>query len=451
MLPWSLKKQQVFNAADEELSAAKHKLMMLDTAAERRLLLLSHVKTVNEKMQKLVSQLEIHGMSLSQEDVNLKFLCSLPSEWKTHTLIWRNKANLEEHSLDDLFNSLKIYKAEVNTTDSVSAATSVSAICVKLPLSSYPNIDSLSNAVIYSFLASQSTSPQLDNEDLKQIDVDDLKEMDLRWQMAMLTMRARRFLQKTGKNLGDNRVTSIEDEPANFALMAITSSTSSSDNELSPYKPTQDLSHTTKPLEPIIEDWVSDSEDESKPNDQQSVPSFIQSSKQVKTPRHSVQPVEVPILDATPKPASLKSNNSKRKNRKTCFVCRSVDYLIKDCDFHAKKKAQSTPRNYAHMGNNKKNASFTHKHSPKHMVPTTVLTQSKPVSITVVRQVSAVVPKIMVTQPRHAHSIVRKSKSPIRRHITRSPSPKTSNSPLRVTAAKAPMVSAAKGKNGKWV
>nr|GFD26376.1 ribonuclease H-like domain-containing protein [Tanacetum cinerariifolium] len=77
-------------------------------------------------------------------------------------------------------------------------------------------------------------------------------------------------------------------------------------------------------------------------------------------------------------------------------------------------------------------------------------TQSKPVSITVVRQVSAVVPKIMVTQPRHAHSIVRKSKSPIRRHITRSPSPKTSNSPLRVTAAKAPMVSAAKGKNGKW-
>nr|GEV99339.1 ribonuclease H-like domain-containing protein [Tanacetum cinerariifolium] len=57
-----------------------------------------------ETMKKLVSQLEIHGASLSQEDVNLKFLRSLPSEWKTHTLIWRNKADLEEHSLDDLFN-----------------------------------------------------------------------------------------------------------------------------------------------------------------------------------------------------------------------------------------------------------------------------------------------------------------------------------------------------------
>nr|GFC99778.1 ribonuclease H-like domain-containing protein [Tanacetum cinerariifolium] len=54
----------------------------------------------------------------------------------------------------------------------------------------------------------QSTSPQFDNEDLKQIDVDNLEEMDLRWQMAMLTMRARRFLQKTGRNLGANGPTS---------------------------------------------------------------------------------------------------------------------------------------------------------------------------------------------------------------------------------------------------
>nr|GFC57228.1 ribonuclease H-like domain-containing protein [Tanacetum cinerariifolium] len=66
-----------------------------------------------------------------------------------------------------------------------------------------------SNAVIYSFFASQSSGPQLDNEDLKQIDVDDLKEMDLRWQMAMLTVRARRFLQKTGKNLRANGPTSM--------------------------------------------------------------------------------------------------------------------------------------------------------------------------------------------------------------------------------------------------
>nr|GFA53454.1 hypothetical protein [Tanacetum cinerariifolium] len=168
----------------------------------------------------------------------------------------------------------------------------------------------LSNAVIYSFFASQYTSPQLDNEDLKHINVDDLEEMDLRWQMAMLTMRARWFLQKTGINLGDNRVTSMDfdmlkvkcynchikghfsrecrspkdsrrsgatepqrrttpEEPANFALMAITSSSSFSDNELSPSKPTQDLSHTNRQSAPIIEDWVSDSEDEFETNEPQ--------------------------------------------------------------------------------------------------------------------------------------------------------------------------------------
>nr|GFC44172.1 ribonuclease H-like domain-containing protein [Tanacetum cinerariifolium] len=95
-----------------------------------------------------------------------------------------------------------------STNDSVSAAVNVSAVGAKLSAPTLPNVDSLSNAVIYSFFASQSSSPQLDNEDLKHIDADDLEEMDLTWQMAMLTMRARKFLQKTGRNLGVNGPTS---------------------------------------------------------------------------------------------------------------------------------------------------------------------------------------------------------------------------------------------------
>nr|GFA31018.1 hypothetical protein [Tanacetum cinerariifolium] len=141
---------------------------------------------IHDRLQKLVSQLEIHGVSLSQEDVNLKFLRSLPSEWKTHTLIWRNETDLEDKSLDDLFNT-------DSTNDLVSAAVNVSTIGTKLSVSTLPNVDSLSNAGIYSFFASQSSSSQLDNKNLKQIDVDDLEEMDLKWQMAMLTMRARRW------------------------------------------------------------------------------------------------------------------------------------------------------------------------------------------------------------------------------------------------------------------
>nr|GFD53903.1 ribonuclease H-like domain-containing protein [Tanacetum cinerariifolium] len=79
----------------------------------------------------------------------------------------------------------------------------------KAPVSTLPNVDSLSDAMIYSFFASQSSSPQLDNEDLKQIDPDDLEKIDLKWQMAMLTMRDTRFLKRTGRNLGANGTDTI--------------------------------------------------------------------------------------------------------------------------------------------------------------------------------------------------------------------------------------------------
>nr|GEX19347.1 ribonuclease H-like domain-containing protein [Tanacetum cinerariifolium] len=66
------------------------------------------------------------------------------------------------------------------------------------------NIDNLSDVFICAFLASQPSSPQLVNEDLEQIHPDDLEEIDLRWQMVMLTIRARRFLKKTGRKLTVN-------------------------------------------------------------------------------------------------------------------------------------------------------------------------------------------------------------------------------------------------------
>nr|GFD00446.1 hypothetical protein [Tanacetum cinerariifolium] len=59
---------------------------------------------------------------------------------------------------------------------------------------------------------------------------------------------------------------------------------------LSPTKPEKDLSHTNRPTAPIIEDWVSDFEDESETKALQIVPSFVQSSEQVKSPRHYMNP-----------------------------------------------------------------------------------------------------------------------------------------------------------------
>ncbi|GJT53406.1 hypothetical protein Tco_0988460 [Tanacetum coccineum] len=64
--------------------------------------------------------------------------------------------------------------------------------------------DNLSDAVICAFLASQPNSPQILGEDIEQIDPDDLEEMDLQWEMAMLTIRPRRFFKRTGRQLDVN-------------------------------------------------------------------------------------------------------------------------------------------------------------------------------------------------------------------------------------------------------
>nr|GEX19789.1 ribonuclease H-like domain-containing protein [Tanacetum cinerariifolium] len=399
---------------------------------------------IHDRLQKLITQLEI---------------------------LRRNKTDLEEQSLDDLFNNPKIYEAEVkssssvrtstqniafvsssntdSTNESVSVTASVSAISEKIHVSSLLNVDTLSNAVITLFFASQSSSPQLDNDDLKQIDADDLEEIDLKWQMAMLTFirecRSPKDIRRNGaaepkmRNILVDTSTSnalvsqcdgvgsydwsfqADEEPTNYALMAFSSSSSSSDNE-----------------------------DESKTKSPQNVLSFGQPTKQVKYPRPSIHHVKTSIPVSTPKLASPKpTSNGKHKNRKACFVCKSLDHLIKGCDYHEKKMAQPTARNHAQRGNHKQYAQMTLLNPQRHVVLAAVLTQSKHVPITVVKPITAVVSKIKVTRPRQDKHIVTKPNSPTKRHINRSSSLKTSNSPPRVTVVKAPMVNAAKVMQGK--
>nr|GEX39346.1 hypothetical protein [Tanacetum cinerariifolium] len=115
-----------------------------------------------DRLQKLVSQLELLGEKISQEDVNQKLSRSLSPEWNTYAVLWRNKSDLDTMSIDDLYNNLKVFEPEVKRI------------------------------------------PQLVNEDLEQIHPDDLDEIDLKWQMVMLTMRARRFLKNTRRKLNLN-------------------------------------------------------------------------------------------------------------------------------------------------------------------------------------------------------------------------------------------------------
>nr|GEZ83309.1 hypothetical protein [Tanacetum cinerariifolium] len=405
-----------------------------------------------------------------------------------------------------------------STNDSVSATVNVFAVSTKLSASTLPNVDSLSNAIIYSFFASQSSSPQLDNEDLMQIDVDDLEEMDLKWQMAMLTMRARRkghfarecrspkdsrktaephrrnvprrnlqtllswllhplhlihllIMSQTSKKAGlgynsqvftkamfdcENYYSSESDcdswPPSNlydrfvpsggyYAVPPPVTGTfmppkadlvfhtpPSDENEhlafnvqLSPTKLEQDLS--SRPSVPIIEDWVFDSEEDDMPQVCKDVSSCAQSSELVKSPRRSGQLFQAHILVAPLIP--LRSNphlKGSRKTKKACFVCKSVDHLIKGCTFHARKLAHST---YSSRDIHKQYALVNHSKFHLHKVSTIAPTQL--VLTTAARTVSAVKPILSLTRPKLTSHAVYKSKSPLRRHLPHHPS---SNSKL---------------------
>ncbi|GJU78311.1 putative ribonuclease H-like domain-containing protein [Tanacetum coccineum] len=111
----------------------------------------------------------------------------------------RNKDDLDTMSMDDLYNNLKVYEPEVKGMSS-----SISTASTQVNAANSTNIDNLSDAVICALFTSQPNSSQLVHEDLQQIHPNDIKQMDLRWQMTMLTMRARRFLKNTKRKLTIN-------------------------------------------------------------------------------------------------------------------------------------------------------------------------------------------------------------------------------------------------------
>ncbi|GJV60448.1 hypothetical protein Tco_1466548 [Tanacetum coccineum] len=77
--------------------------------------------SIFNRLQKIVSQLAVLGENNLQEDLNLKFLRSLPFEWNTHVVVWRNKPDLDIMSFDDLYNNFKIVEQEVKGTASSSS------------------------------------------------------------------------------------------------------------------------------------------------------------------------------------------------------------------------------------------------------------------------------------------------------------------------------------------
>ncbi|GJV16916.1 retrovirus-related pol polyprotein from transposon TNT 1-94 [Tanacetum coccineum] len=275
----------------------------------------------------------------------------------------------------------------------------------------------------YSLLANQSSCPQLDHEDLEQIDEYDLEEMDLKWQVAMISMRMKKFYKKTGRKAqfdckeavgfdktkvecynchktghfaresfvivdGEGMDWSNDSENEDYALMAYDSSDSDTESvfmnkeseienqplydrfvtaegmhavplpmtgNYMPFRTDVDAEPSELVSEPvvnesnvecqpkvwsdapIIEEYESDSEDECV--SKQETPSFA--NQQVKTPRENVKSQ----FTHSQKPKVDKKDLGHGFTVRACFVCGSLNHLIRDCDFHEKRMARKAELN----------------------------------------------------------------------------------------------------------
>ncbi|GKA20271.1 putative ribonuclease H-like domain-containing protein [Tanacetum coccineum] len=180
--------------------------------------------SIFNRLQKIVSRLAILGMIIAQEDLNLKFLSSLPPEWNTHVVVWMNKPKVETMSIDDLYNNFKIVEQKVKktvgtssggqnlafmTAPSSSSTNDANTACSQVSAAS-PSVNtaspqvctaSVSDNTVYAFMVKNLNGSNVLHQDLEQIHEDDLEAMDLKWQLSLLSVRAKKYYQRTGKKI----------------------------------------------------------------------------------------------------------------------------------------------------------------------------------------------------------------------------------------------------------
>ncbi|GJW10352.1 hypothetical protein Tco_1576179 [Tanacetum coccineum] len=222
-----------------------------------------------DRFQSLLSQLEIHGAGVSTEDANQKYFRSLPASWSQVSLIIRTKPGVDTLSFDDLYNNLRVFESDIKGSTASSSSTQNVAFVSSKSTNSTNDVStaygvstssgynsqkegssSYTDELKYPFFANQSSGLQLDHEDLKQVDEFNLEETDLKWQVAMISIRLNKFYKKTGRRLqfdvkepvgfdktkeepkplvtldgeGVDWNGHAEDEQGNFALMAYSNS-----------------------------------------------------------------------------------------------------------------------------------------------------------------------------------------------------------------------------------
>nr|GEW50210.1 hypothetical protein [Tanacetum cinerariifolium] len=137
-------------------------------------------------------------VEIEQDDLNHKFLTSLAPKWLMHTIVWRNRSDLDTMSLDDLYNHLKVYESEVQKKSEPNPQNIAFISSAKHSRGNEDvNIASVSTASTNIPTASANIRVASISQDTAY----DIEEIDIKWNMALLSMRADKFWKKTGKKI----------------------------------------------------------------------------------------------------------------------------------------------------------------------------------------------------------------------------------------------------------
>ncbi|GKA53953.1 ribonuclease H-like domain-containing protein [Tanacetum coccineum] len=353
--------------------------------------------SIFNRLQKIVSQLAILGENISQEDLNLR---SLPSEWNTHVVVWRNKPNLDTMSFDDLYNNFKIVEQEVKRTASSSSSSSSHnmAFVSSLSNTNEVNIDygvstantqvshastqvstastqvstaNLSDATVYAFLASQPNGSQLVYEDLEQIHEDDLQKIDLKWQLALMSMRTRRGPRnQDSRNMNQDssrRTVNVEETSSKAMTLRII------------FTPNLDLSYSS------LEEFQQPQFEGYGPK------SIFVSPKQQEKPVRKPTKYAKMYRSQSPRGNQRNWNNQKSQQlgsdfvmyNKAFFVYRSFNHVQADCNYHQRERVVSG-NNYTRVNYNY-SAKQAHPSAHRNIVPRAVLMKTYKRSLNTVR------------------------------------------------------------------
>ncbi|GJS49000.1 putative ribonuclease H-like domain-containing protein, partial [Tanacetum coccineum] len=150
--------------------------------------------SIFKRLQKIVSRLTILGVVITQEDLNLIFLRSLPPKCKESVGASTGAQNMAFMTAPST--------SSTNDVNTVKPAYEVSTVSPNVNIAS-PQVSTanFSDNVVYAFMVENPNGSNLLQQDLEQIHEDDLEAIDLKWQLSLLSMRAKRYFQRTGKKI----------------------------------------------------------------------------------------------------------------------------------------------------------------------------------------------------------------------------------------------------------